>query len=201
MAYGDMVTLLLCFFVALISISQVNMEMFQEVAQSMKRAMKGGEIQPEYSITELVREVNKIIQEEHLEGQVEVGITPQGVSISLRGAMLFEVGKVELRPSSESILAKIATKLRRLPYAIAVEGHTDNIPMSSKVFPSNWELSCGRAARVVRFFIEHGIPTDQLRAIGFADTAPVAPNMTSDGRSIPENQARNRRVVIRLLTV
>ena len=199
--YGDMVTLLLCFFVVLISISQINSEIFQEVARSMKRAMKGGEIRPGYSITELVEEVGKIIQEEHLEGQVEVGTTSQGVSISLRGAVLFKVGKVELRPSSESILAKIATKLRRLPYAIAVEGHTDNIPISSTIFPSNWELSCGRAARVVQFLVKYGIPKDRLRAIGFADSAPLAPNMTPDGRSIPENQAGNRRVVIRLLTV
>ena len=201
LTYSDLVTLLLSFFVALLSISQINLEMFQEIAQSMTRAMKGGEPRPGYSITELVGEVKKIIQEEHLEGQVEVDRTPQGVSISLRGAILFELGKVELRPSSKSILAKLATKLRRLPYAIAVEGHTDNIPISSPIFPSNWELSCGRAARVVRFFIEHGIPKERLRAVGFADTVPVVPNITPDGRSIPENQARNRRVVISLLTV
>ena len=83
-------------------------------------------------------------------------------------------------------------------YRISVEGHTDDSPISTAQFQSNWELSTARAASVVRFFLEEGIPPRKLTAAGYAGTFPVAPNRTADGTVIPENQAKNRRVVIRL---
>ena len=79
-------------------------------------------------------------------------------------------------------------------YAIEVEGHTDNAPISTARFPSNWELSSARASSVVRLFIEQGIVAKRLRAVGAADNQPVLPNDTAEGR------ARNRRVTITVLT-
>ena len=83
-----------------------------------------------------------------------------------------------------------------MPYSVLVEGHTDDQPIASRIFPSNWELSAARAARVVRFFIDSGVSPDRLKAAGLADTQPEAPNTTSEGVPIPENRARNRRVAI-----
>jgi len=76
-----------------------------------------------------------------------------------------------------------------------VEGHTDDLPIHTQRFPSNWELSAARAASVVRFFIQQGIPKERLQAVGLADTQPRAPNTS------PEDRAKNRRVVIQLLTL
>ena len=83
-------------------------------------------------------------------------------------------------------------------YQITIEGHTDDAPISTAQFPSNWELSTARASAVVHYFLEQGIAAQKLRAAGYADTFPVAPNRDSAGKPIPENQARNRRVVIKL---
>src|SRR6185312_2766361 len=83
-------------------------------------------------------------------------------------------------------------------YHITIEGHTDDTPISTPQFQSNWELSAARAAAVVRFLLDLGIPAGKLTAAGYADTVPIAPNRNPDGAVIADNQARNRRVVIRL---
>jgi len=83
-------------------------------------------------------------------------------------------------------------------YQITVEGHTDDTPISTARFPSNWELSTARASAVVHFFLDQGIPALKLRAAGYADTFPKAPNRDVNGIAIPQNQSQNRRVVIKL---
>jgi len=86
--------------------------------------------------------------------------------------------------------------MRELPYSVAVEGHTDDIPISSDEYPSNWELSTARASRVVRYLINKGVPSDKLFASGYADTKARVPNLDEFGRPIAENRAENRRVEI-----
>jgi len=83
-------------------------------------------------------------------------------------------------------------------YQITVEGHTDDTPINTSRFPSNWELSTARASAVVHFFLDQGIPALKLRAAGYADTFPKAPNRDSNGNAIPANQTQNRRVVIKM---
>ena len=103
--------------------------------------------------------------------------------------------------AGESILHEMATKLKSdefKDYQITVEGHTDDAPISTSRFPSNWELSTARASAVVHFFLDQDIPARKLRAAGYADTFPKAPNRDANGDAIPENQAQNRRVVIKL---
>jgi len=195
LSYGDMVTLLLTFFVVIVTMSQVNLTTLEEIGASMRRAIKGDGPKPRYSLSELVEDVKRMIEEEGLQGQVDVGITPQGVAINLKGAVLFDLGSTELKPQALPLLMRLAGKLKDLPYRISVEGHTDDLPIHTHRFPSNWELSAARAARVVRFFIQQGIPKGRLQAVGFADTQPRVPNTS------PENRAKNRRVVIRLLTI
>ena len=111
----------------------------------------------------------------------------------------FGSGSAALSDAGATILTKLLGTLlapRFAGYRITVEGHTDDAPISSTLFPSNWELSSARAASVVRFLVEHGIPARRLRAAGYADTRPLAPNRDAAGRPIPENQAKNRRVAV-----
>ncbi|HID10828.1 MAG TPA: flagellar motor protein [Candidatus Latescibacteria bacterium] len=195
LSYGDMVTLLLTFFVVVVAMSQVNLGVLEEIGASMRQAIRGGELRPRYSLSELVEDVKRMIEEEELQGQVDVGITPQGIAINLKGAVLFDLGSAELKPQAFPLLTKLAGKLKALPYRVSVEGHTDDLPIHTQRFPSNWELSAARAASVVRFFIQQGIPKERLQAVGLADTQPRAPNTS------PEDRAKNRRVVIQLLTL
>ncbi|HEV2546040.1 MAG TPA: OmpA family protein [Stellaceae bacterium] len=122
-------------------------------------------------------------------------------TVEMNSATFFDRGSATLSKAGEAVLRDIALKLSSeslRDYQITVEGHTDDIPISTTQFPSNWELSTARAAVVVHFFLNENIPAQRLRAAGYADTFPKAPNRDPLGNAIPENQSQNRRVVIKL---
>jgi len=122
-------------------------------------------------------------------GSVEVGASREGIVISLAGNMLFDSGKSDLKPRGMTLLDTLAERLRTMPNEIRVEGHTDNIPIATPLYPSNWELSSARATTVGRYLAEHSeIAPQRLIAAGYGEFRPVAPNDTREGR------ARNRRV-------
>ena len=130
--------------------------------------------------------------------------TPKGDRITMLefgSAAFFDSGSATLSLSGQSILRKVAADLGAGTfddYRITVEGHTDDTPIKTAQFPSNWELSTARASAVVHFLLDHGIPAARLRAAGYADTFPKAPNRDAAGNAMPQNQAQNRRVVIKL---
>ena len=122
-------------------------------------------------------------------------------TLQISSAAFFGSGSAALSNSGRAILKGVAVNIRSdkyKSYQVTVEGHTDDSPISTLQFPSNWELSTARAAAVVHFLLQQGILAQRLRAAGYADTFPVALNRDANGKAIPENQARNRRVVIKL---
>lgn len=127
-------------------------------------------------------------------GQMNVTQTGRGVELEINASALFSVGEATLQNEAQKTLAEVAKVLAPEEFAIEVEGHTDNQPISTTQFPSNWELSSARASSVVRLFINQGIVSQRLRAVGAADNRPVLANDTAAGRS------RNRRVTITILT-
>jgi chemotaxis protein MotB len=141
---------------------------------------------------------------DRLQSQGTPAVAQQGdriTTLQISSAAFFGSGYAALSGAGKAILRDVAVTLKSDTYAgynISIEGHTDDAPINTAQFQSNWELSTARAAAVVRFFLEQGIPARKLTAAGYADTFPVAPNRTPDGTVIPENQARNRRVVIKL---
>jgi chemotaxis protein MotB len=104
--------------------------------------------------------------------------------------ILFSPASTELTERGEVLLGDLAEVLRLHPGELSIEGHADNRPIHNENYPSNWELSSARAARVVRFLVEHSIPAQRMRAIGYSDTRPKADNTTEDGRT------SNRRVTL-----
>ena len=126
-------------------------------------------------------------------GQMNVSQTGRGVEIEINASALFNQGEADIQPEAKKTLAEAAKVLAGNEFAIEVEGHTDNVPISTAKYPSNWELSSARASSVVRLFIERGIVAPRLTAAGAADNHPVLPNDTAEGR------ARNRRVTITVL--
>jgi len=122
-------------------------------------------------------------------------------TLEMNSAAFFESGSATLSASGKSILQGVAANLKSdayKDYMVTVEGHTDDVPISTAQFPSNWELSTARASAVVHYFLSQDIPARKLRAAGYADTFPKAPNRDANGNAIPQNQAQNRRVVIKL---
>lgn len=126
-------------------------------------------------------------------GQVKVTESNRGISIEINASLLFDVAKADLNHDSISVLTAVAKVLASDNHQIQVEGHTDNQPIKSSVFPSNWELSTARASSVIRLFGDNGVSGDRMVAIGYADNRPVEDNAT------PEGRARNRRVTVMIL--
>jgi chemotaxis protein MotB len=124
------------------------------------------------------------------QGKVRVIETSRGVMIEINDSILFSPGQALLQPALVKAMGAIADVLAPTDFPITIEGHTDNVPIKTAQFPSNWELSAVRATTVLRLFADSGVAAERLTAIGFADTRPVEPNLLADGR------ARNRRVTI-----
>lgn len=128
------------------------------------------------------------------EGKVRVTQSRRGVSIEMNANLLFAPGRAELEPQSLAVLGALAERLRNEPFKLEVTGHTDIMPISNSIYPSNWELSAVRASSVVRLLAESGIDPARLYAIGREASQPIASNDTAEGR------ARNRRVELMILS-
>ncbi|OOC50976.1 OmpA/MotB family protein [Thioalkalivibrio versutus] len=125
---------------------------------------------------------------------VDVVEQPGRMELRIRDDILFGTAEADLRPDGQSLLQDLLPILEDHPGTITVEGHTDNIPIATERFPSNWELSSIRASGVVRYLVARELDAAQLRAVGLADTRPVADNAS------PEGRAANRRVSLMLET-
>ncbi len=128
------------------------------------------------------------------QGLVSVNQTKRGIVIDISASSLFKPGEAVLQPAAAEVLNRVAIVLSQEDQPIEVEGHTDDVPISTPLFPSNWELSSARASSVVRMLIDHGVPPQRLSAVGMASNQPVVANDS------PEHRAKNRRVSITILT-
>jgi len=130
----------------------------------------------------------EVFEASGLRDQVEVAVHPGEVNLEISDSILFPRGSAALTDAGLVLLKDLAEALDGQPYILSVEGHTDNIPIETARYPSNWELSSARAAVVTRKLVEQGIASDKVRAIGYGSTRPLADNAS------PEGRARNRRV-------
>ena len=221
--YADAITLLMAFFVMLVSFSKVDLVRFEEVQAGIQEEIsgptQGGEggdaesgsseaesadaISSSRPIFSLGNKVQTIIDTvaQMPPGDVQVGFDDEGIVIDFVVGSFFEPRTVTMTKEARLILRQIRYELEEPPYDlyfVDVEGHTDDVPFSDAQFPSNWELSATQAATVVRYFIEEGIPAGRLQAAGYADSRPKLPAKDILGEPIPENRRVNRRIAIRL---
>jgi chemotaxis protein MotB len=140
----------------------------------------------------------KSLKKELKAGQIEVTQLRDGLRVNVSQDILFDSGSAALDKNGTTVLSKVATELKKSSHQILVIGHTDNKPIRpalSRQYPSNWELAGARAASVVRLFAHSGLQSKRMLAVSVADSQPVAPNSTEEGR------AKNRRIEIRLRPV
>lgn len=126
------------------------------------------------------------------QGQISVIETDRGITVEISESILFSRGTAQLDPAAERAISAVGAVLAASAFPIVIEGHTDNVPISTPAFPSNWELSAVRATTVLRVMAAAGVAPSRLTAIGYGDQRPVASNASPDGR------ARNRRVAIQI---
>lgn len=195
--YADMITLLMCFFVIMYSAS--------EPSQSKWEQLKGGiesdvmNVKNPTPLADLYNALEKKYDDPNDDNpDLTIDFETKGIVISLGSNSLFESGDAKLKSNGLSIVKTLGNELKermqRYELVIDVEGHTDDVPISTAKFPSNWELSSSRSASVVKEFTELGLDREVVRAIGHADAFPLKPNRDKDGTAIPSNMAANRRV-------
>ncbi len=141
----------------------------------------------------MVNKLSQVLTPLVKSNQVSVTQTPRGVVVEINASALFEQGEAVLQRKAMRTLTEVARVLESSTDAIEVEGHTDDIPIFTPQYPSNWELSAARASSVVRLFIEHGVTAEHLRAVGLASYHPISSNDNAEGRS------RNRRVTVTII--
>lgn len=146
------------------------------------------------NMKQIAQNILKVMAPLIKEGRVRVTQSLRGVTVEINAAVLFAPGQALLQGEPVKVLSAVADVLARVPNKIQVEGHTDDSPIGTQQYPSNWELSTARASSVVRLFAANGVAADRMVAVGYADNRPVVPNVDSESR------ARNRRVTILIIS-
>jgi chemotaxis protein MotB len=170
----------------------VDIKASQNTQEDASSSSSSAAAREEQDFQQLKRKIDAYAQEHHLEGQLQALVVRRGLVIRLlTDRVLFASGSAQLEPGSTGLLAELSRLLVfEVRHPIVVEGHTDNHPIASAQFPTNWELSTARATQVVRFLIGHRVAPRRLQASGFGAERPIASNSSESGRS------RNRRVEI-----
>ncbi len=220
-SYADFITLLFAFFVVMYSISSVNEGRYRTVSESIKAALNPlsnhsgenriinvGEAKsvqkgrnPSDAKLAVLRRVSQQIQtisDQPMKDLVALVTVIQKINgdivITIPDRLLFNSGEATIRTEALPFLKGLGGVIMELNRHARVEGHTDNVPIRTAQFPSNWELSSARSVMVVRVLSElYGVPADHLAAVGHADTRPVTKNLD------PEQRAKNRRVEVVIL--
>lgn len=215
--YSDLMTLLLAVFIVLFAVSNIDKAKSEQMAAEFSEQMMNQsynaasavkvpdatptgtaiqKIENERDKMEALKaELDAKLKKENLTSSVKTSIDERGLVISLNNAIFFDPGSAELKKETEKTLLEIADTISVMNNYIRVEGHTDNVPMNSTVYRSNWDLSAARAANMVRLLTENtSIPPERLIAVGYGEYRPVADNSTEEGRT------KNRRIDIIVLS-
>lgn len=209
--FADLSTLLLTFFVLMLSFASIDIEKFRDMLGSIQNAFGvQAKIQGEFQAVETERtakadstkkvnevkveldqmaeKINETIEATKIGEQTEIKVGSNGVRIRITGNIMFDAGQAYIKYQAYPFLDGIAEAMHQYDYYLLVEGHTDSLAIHTAQFPSNWELSSARASAVVRYMIDKGIPQTRLSGIGHASNFPLASNATPEGRE------QNRRV-------
>ncbi len=215
LTYSDLITLLMIFFVVMYALSNVDVAKYKQISESLRVAMGGGktiignddaanvdsEIKPvddnqtsqteKTKMEELKRSVDKYLEQNGLNQSVSTKVDERGLVVSINDTLFFDTGKADVKPDYAKKLIEIGKILSQLNNYIRIEGHTDNIPIKTSEYSSNWQLSSARAANVTELLVNQaGIAPKKLSAVGYGEFRPIGDNSTEEGR------LKNRRVDI-----
>ncbi len=198
-SYADMMTLLVGFFVILLSFSKIDPGELEELKKAATTQFGGTYEIPFNDIADRIRQelIKKGYGDQFIIKQNELG-----VEISFLGTVFFNTASADLKPEGVKLLDALIPVIKVEPtkFKLVVEGHTDDVPIGAGFqYRTNWELSSVRACRVLDAFERAGFDKATMEAVGYADARPVAPNRDASGNPLPGNRNQNRRVVIKLL--
>ena len=198
LTYADTITNLMGFFALLLSMSVIDKNKFTAFTGSVKEQLSNEQIQS--SMKRLKLQLDSSFSEQKAAGAIDINMDSRGISLIAKNASFFNSGEANLLQSGETIINQVTTKIESINdhFSIDVEGHTDDAPISSELYPTNWELSAARASNVVKLMIQKGIDPASIKASAFSDTRPIAKNKHADGSNNEVNMSKNRRIVIKI---
>lgn len=199
LSYADMITLLMAFFIILVSMSKIDKNKYEQVQKGMAKDIGYREVTT--PLQDMRSELLGQVAGAGVEDTVDVGRDDKGIVLNLASGTMFRPGSAEVRPEIVPLLKEISGTLKQerfLNYQIEIQGHTDDTPVKTPQFPSNWDLSAARAVSTLKAFHEMGVATNRMKLGAFAENAPRVPNRSDSGKAYPENQAINRRVEIHI---
>jgi chemotaxis protein MotB len=212
--YSDLITLLLAFFIMMYTFSKQDAQKYQEVSEHLKTIFAGGSsllktgsqagatVVQSFEKTnegkelkqQLENQVKSLPDSEETKNKISIFRDERGLVIRITERAFFDEGRAELKETAKAALKKIVPTIENSGNHVRIEGHTDNVPIKTSEFNSNWELSVKRATEVVRHLIEkYDFSPAKISASGYAEYRPVAANDT------PGNRALNRRIEIILI--
>ncbi len=211
LTYADLITLLLAFFIMMYVFSKKDAQKYDEVASHLKTIFSGGTgLAGKGSVTAASPidmpskgassgEIKRQLESELMDSNrnkpggenISVLSDERGIVIRVLDKAFFDEGKAELKDGAKGALDKIVPIIKSVDNHVRIEGHTDNVPINTNEFKSNWELSVRRATEVVRYFVEkRGLPPERISATGYAEYRPIVQNNS------PKNKSLNRRIEI-----
>lgn len=210
--FGDMSGLLMAFFVMMLAFSSYKQDEFSEAIASIQSAMgilpysgqsiikleqtPGVRLSPPLPPREIVKRIREVAKLAGLRGAISVMQGKEGIRIAIQSPILFDSGNANLMSDASPVLDELIRILRESPNEVVVEGHTDNIPIRTAAFQSNWELSTARAISVTKYLFQKGnLPAERFSVAGYGEYHPIRTNDTPEGRQ------KNRRVEILLKNI
>lgn len=222
--YADLLTLLLALFIVLFASAEVDQKKFDHMAYAMNMAFSGSpsvfdkntamvdqsqagnpqmsseenrqqqQLQETIQLLEAKKAVDRYIQDNKLSGDLSTIMTEDGLMIRIKDSALFNSGSADLLPESRRLTEQVAKMLLVVPQKVVISGHTDNVPINTREFPSNWELSSKRAINFMKqLMVQENLRPERFSAIGHSEYKPVGPNETEEGRQ------QNRRVDVLIM--
>lgn len=217
LTYSDMITLLMVFFIVLYAVSQVNKAHYEVLMKALKQVLTGQQVvtqvggtvpvpppvvgkvptpsqaEQQKMLENLAKELQQAAQQSGMQADVSVTVASVGVRVSFLNGVLFNLGHATIRSSSYPLLNHIGAILAPVANNLIVEGYTDDIPINTQRYHSNWDLSAIRATRVIEYLIGQGLDPARFSAEAYSQYRPIAPNTTAAGRQM------NRRVDLVIL--
>ena len=221
-SYADFITLLFAFFVVMYALSSVSEGKYRVLKGSLNNAFgiesltldpippptapvlnelpprkpaptSEPQTRQREEMRGIAQDILKVLEQLVQDGQVKVTQSNRGISVEINASVLFTSGQALLQSGSVRALQEVAKVLTGIEHGIQIEGYTDNTPIGTAQFPSNWELSASRASSVLRLFVDSGVAEQRLSVVGYGPNRPIAGNGSADDR------ARNRRVTVMIL--
>lgn len=196
--YGDMVTLLLCFFIMLASISKIDTVLFEKVQSGMTKEI--GKQPPQRPIESMRKELAEVVTAfQGGEEAADVGTDDRGVVLNLDSGAMFAPGGADIKPQMLPLLKEVVGTLAQTRfdnYRIEIQGHTDDMPIQSPQFATNFDLAAARALATMRAMVGIGLPPERILIASYGQYAPRVPNRSPEGTPLPINQSLNRRVSV-----